>query len=268
MITLEKRSVRNPPEPSDGLTEGRSLRRTITGNHKEAPESRRSPSESTPFHTIIMGWLWSEDSRTGDVAEGACSGSGDVSKTTTNKSSEPPQRTSPKQDEHPHDGLVLHPALRFHHAASAPSSNLNAAAEERGGEAAAVLGAAHLDPVLTSSSILERPICPHVKRSVSFSLRVSRLFAVSFLSSPRLPVSASNFPSQLDEGQARAHLSESYRILHNLLQLINRPHFSYLRADQNSNVHGAAACLMQFRLLQPGGSAAPRQVTPDTFLHK
>lgn len=52
-------------------------------------------------------------------------------------------------------------STEIHHAAFAPSSNLNKDAEESGGEAAAdVLGAAHLDPVPTSSSILAYPIFP------------------------------------------------------------------------------------------------------------
>ena len=46
------------------------------------------------------------------------------------------------------------------------------------------------------------------------------------------------------------------------------PNFLILPLDPNSNFYGAAACLMQFRLLRLGGRAAPRQVAAETGLHE
>lgn len=112
-------------------------------------------------------------------------------------------------------------------------------------------------------------IFPRVrKRKRSFSFRLCVPQHSSSCRPPWLPVSASYFLSQLNEGQAHAHLSELYRTLHNLLQIINVAHFSYLAGWSEFQLHGAAACLMQFRLLQLGGRALPRQVTPETILHK
>lgn len=68
--------------------------------------------------------------------------------------------------------------------------------------AADVLGVAHLDPLPTSNSISEDPTFPgSTFRLLSPSSISALVFTVSFLPSPRLPVSAWYFLSRLDEGQ-------------------------------------------------------------------
>lgn len=74
---------------------------------------------------------------------------------------------------------------------------------------------------------------------------------------------ATRFLSKLNEGQMHAHLSELYGvaghyIIYSTLSIF--PTFLILAVDRNFKFDGATACLMQFRLLHPGGGMVSQQV--------